>query len=171
MTGERPRLGWKVWGFIIIGILLVAGLGLGIRAALKKRESDRARAYDTVNAVRFLAREIEMASKGGVKLPLCDGTGPDPTGMHALVEAYEKAKLFRNGVIGKFWIDEKEGMFEGQWDDVGFRASIRDGWGRPILYRCPGPVHRRGWDVYSVGPDGEDDHGGGDDILWGEDGR
>ena len=44
-----------------------------------------------------------------------------------------------------------------------------DGWGRRMAYRCPGPVHRNGWDLYSFGPNGKDDDGGGDDILVGED--
>jgi hypothetical protein len=45
----------------------------------------------------------------------------------------------------------------------------RDGWGRPLRYRCPGPIHPRGWDLYSVGPNGIDEHGLGDDILVGAD--
>lgn len=46
---------------------------------------------------------------------------------------------------------------------------VRDAWGRALRLQSPGPVHRAGWDVWSVGPDGIDDHGGGDDILVGED--
>ena len=44
-----------------------------------------------------------------------------------------------------------------------------DAWNRPILYRCPGPVHRHGWDLYSVGPNGLDEQGDGDDLVVGED--
>ncbi len=44
-----------------------------------------------------------------------------------------------------------------------------DGWGNPIRYRCPGPVHRNGWDLWSCGPNGKDDQGTFDDILVGED--
>lgn len=44
-----------------------------------------------------------------------------------------------------------------------------DGWGCPLIYRAPGPVHRRGWDLYSVGPNGIDEQGKGDDVLIGED--
>lgn len=43
----------------------------------------------------------------------------------------------------------------------------KDAWGRPIVYRSPGVVHRSGWDVYSFGPDGADDSGEGDDIVVG----
>jgi hypothetical protein len=45
----------------------------------------------------------------------------------------------------------------------------QDPWGHPIVYRRPGPLHPRGWDIYSFGPDGEDDGGRGDDIVIGED--
>ena len=44
-----------------------------------------------------------------------------------------------------------------------------DAWGNLIRYRCPGPVHKRGWDLWSVGPNGVDEQGQGDDILVGED--
>ena len=44
-----------------------------------------------------------------------------------------------------------------------------DGWGNPVHYRCPGPVHKNGFDVWSCGPNGKDDQGTFDDILVGED--
>jgi hypothetical protein len=44
-----------------------------------------------------------------------------------------------------------------------------DAWGRELVYRCPGPVHKNGWDLYSLGPNGEDDGGVGDDIGVGAD--
>jgi glutaredoxin len=46
---------------------------------------------------------------------------------------------------------------------------VQDAWGNPVIFRQPGPVHRRGFDLYSVGPNGIDEHGGGDDIVVGED--
>ncbi|MEZ0230718.1 MAG: type II secretion system protein GspG [Planctomycetota bacterium] len=51
-----------------------------------------------------------------------------------------------------------------------FETSECDAWGQPFVFRCPGLVHRTGWDLYSVGPDGIDERGGGDDLLVGEDG-
>jgi hypothetical protein len=50
-----------------------------------------------------------------------------------------------------------------------FEPASSDAWGRRIIYRSPGPVHRHGWDLYSVGPNGIDEQGRGDDILIGED--
>jgi hypothetical protein len=46
--------------------------------------------------------------------------------------------------------------------------AARDAWGNPLLCRLPGPVHKNGWDLYSFGPNGVDEHGQRDDILVGE---
>ncbi len=43
-----------------------------------------------------------------------------------------------------------------------------DGWGKPILWRAPGPLHPNGLDVWSCGPDETDENGRGDDIIVGE---
>jgi hypothetical protein len=47
-------------------------------------------------------------------------------------------------------------------------ALISDECG-PIHFRVPGSFHGRGWDAWSVGPNGIDEQGAGDDILIGED--
>jgi len=56
---------------------------------------------------------------------------------------------------------------------VGFTSqenkAIRDSWGNPIYYRCPGPIHKNGFDLISCGPNGVYEEGGGDDIVVGED--
>jgi len=52
---------------------------------------------------------------------------------------------------------------------LGLKPLWLDGWGNPIRYRCPGPIHKHGWDLWSCGPNGRDDHGTFDDILVGED--
>ncbi len=56
---------------------------------------------------------------------------------------------------------------------VGFtseeKGSIGDAWGNPLYYRCPGPIHKNGWDLISCGPNGVYEEGGGDDIVVGED--
>ncbi len=44
-----------------------------------------------------------------------------------------------------------------------------DAWGQPIIYRCPGPIHKNGWDLISCGANGVYEEGGGDDIVVGED--
>jgi hypothetical protein len=49
-----------------------------------------------------------------------------------------------------------------------FRDDM-DGWSHALRYACPGPVHPNGWDVWSIGPNGIDERGRGDDVLIGED--
>ncbi len=49
--------------------------------------------------------------------------------------------------------------------------GIRDGWGHGIRYACPGPVHKKGWDLISAGPNGVFENGCGDDIVVGGDGN
>ncbi|HZU99060.1 MAG TPA: type II secretion system protein GspG [Planctomycetota bacterium] len=51
------------------------------------------------------------------------------------------------------------------------RARFMDLWGHKLRWRCPGRVHPKGWDLYSIGPNGEDEEGAGDDILIGADAR
>ncbi len=48
-------------------------------------------------------------------------------------------------------------------------GAQRDAWNHPIYYRCPGPIHTRGWDLISCGPNGIYEEGQGDDIVVGED--
>jgi hypothetical protein len=42
---------------------------------------------------------------------------------------------------------------------------VRDAWGEPLRFRCPGVVPSAGWDLYSTGPNRADEQGGGDDIV------
>ncbi len=69
--------------------------------------------------------------------------------------------------IGVHFTDYKNGRWTLVW--VGVDAGVKDPWGNHYLYRCPGPVHRHGWDLYSLGPNGVDEQGQGDDIMVGED--
>ncbi|MEZ0227831.1 MAG: hypothetical protein ACAI25_04345 [Planctomycetota bacterium] len=50
------------------------------------------------------------------------------------------------------------------------QSYVVDGWGGRIHLRVPGPVHKRGWDLWSPGPNGVDEEGQGDDVVIGEDG-
>jgi hypothetical protein len=49
------------------------------------------------------------------------------------------------------------------------QQPVLDAWGTPINYRCPGPVHRQGWDFISCGPNRTYEDGERDDIVVGED--
>jgi hypothetical protein len=47
-------------------------------------------------------------------------------------------------------------------DHVG--RTMRDMWGQELRYRCPVAGRPKGYDVYSIGPNGIDEHGAGDDV-------
>ncbi len=51
-------------------------------------------------------------------------------------------------------------QFQRRWPE---RAGLRDHWGRPLVIR-PGKHNPRLLDIYSVGPNGRDEAGDGDDI-------
>jgi hypothetical protein len=46
------------------------------------------------------------------------------------------------------------------WEHLGL-----DYWGNRFIYRFPGEISGRNYDLYSVGPNGVDDGGGGDDVI------
>ena len=52
------------------------------------------------------------------------------------------------------------------FDNVG--GTIRDSWGRELVFRCPSKRTEAIFDLYSVGPNGVDEGGGGDDITCGD---
>jgi hypothetical protein len=79
--------------------------------------------------------------------PPCDGKDPaDFTGQSAII-----AFVASVGVT--------------QWPPE--RDTFRDYWGNPIVYRSPSPLDgsQGSWVLYSFGPNGIDDHGGGDDVV------
>lgn len=51
-------------------------------------------------------------------------------------------------------------------DNRGFLKQFYDAWDRPFQYRCPGRLRECSFDLYSVGPNGLDDRGEGDDISY-----
>ncbi len=43
-------------------------------------------------------------------------------------------------------------------------ALVTDGWGQPLVYRYPAEFGSEAFDLYSIGANGIDEHGGGDDV-------
>src|SRR5262249_52126724 len=58
-------------------------------------------------------------------------------------------------------IDERNVPRNTEW------VTQLDGWGHPVIYACPGPIHRFGFDLISCGPNGLYEAGAGDDIVRG----
>jgi hypothetical protein len=138
--------------------------------------------------LRALVHALEEVRAQGVALPRVSATPEDPTGMNALAEGIRAgfwSQVAQRDVVESWWYQFHSPRAWGGAKFVGFdrswyhpvggreikaeHGSTLDAWGRPALYRCPGPVHRSGWDVYSLGPDGKDDGGQGDDVLLGSD--
>jgi len=47
-------------------------------------------------------------------------------------------------------------------------SLIADSWGRPVIYRFPSPNERELFQLYSMGPNGLDEGGEGDDVTCGK---
>lgn len=50
-----------------------------------------------------------------------------------------------------------------QWQGPYFSGQPSDAWGHHLQYRCPGLRSPESYDLWSVGPDGQD---GTDDDIW-----
>ncbi len=146
--GEPRALGWKGSFLVGCGIGVVLLLLVGFVVALQAKKVETAKREQTLRALLDDANGLRAVFWG--RPPLADGSGADWTGMKTLSMKALGMKTL-TGVSERF-----------EWELV-------DGWGNPIRYRCPGPVHRHGWDLWSCGPNGKDDQGTFDDILVGED--
>lgn len=49
-------------------------------------------------------------------------------------------------------------------ENLGVWHPFFDGWRQPFKYRCPGKHNPLSFDLYSIGPNGKDEQGEGDDI-------
>ena len=104
-----------------------------------------------VGTTRALIQSIDLA----IKL-YRDATGQVPVTEGETTWFYHLATDTRHG--GPF-------VELGAEQTVGEGTSILpvDGWGHPLVYRCPGQFGD--FDVYSIGADGVDDEGEGDDVT------
>ena len=156
-VSERPPLLAKAKLAIAAGVLLALCLAILASVALRLRAIEKNRKRLTVEALYKLRAELPGWDDHGLKIndatPKAHGDESDPTGQRALND------WFLTKVLHRFY----------RPPGLPSESIVVDGWGHPILYRCPGPVHGHGWDLYSVGANGIDERGGGDDILIGED--
>ena len=51
------------------------------------------------------------------------------------------------------------------WNGPYLEKKLLDPWDNPYIYLCPGKHNKDSYDLYSCGPDGEDDLGEDDDIA------
>ena len=121
--------------------------------------------------ISWLVRSHEARSH--LPPPRADGLGEDWTGMHALADAITAAwPPPLPGSPRKYFMEVTPDALVETTTPPSKQRIVHetiDGWGNPIRYRCPGVVHKHGWDAYSCGPNGKDDQGTFDDLVVGED--
>ncbi|HLK16972.1 MAG TPA: hypothetical protein VKT78_19360 [Fimbriimonadaceae bacterium] len=168
-VAEPRKLGLGGKALVALMVAATAGLGVGLWAAMRaKRIEDEKRLLSTTLLTRTGGelRPVGMFGQKGYCYPpeRADGSGADPTGQHALF-THMPQTWSHPSVPG----DEFTCPVCVYTRDVEFGGLMRDAWGNPIYYRCPGPIHNNGWDLISCGPNGVFENGGGDDIVVGED--
>jgi hypothetical protein len=157
VTRERRRLGPLGKVMLGIGVVLAVGLVAGSAVVVvlqrKRERKDRALTAEALHRVSDYISGLAEQHKAGDdwRRPLFFGRHTDDLGTATSDHA---------------WAVTPED-FEKQPDAR--TEVVLDAWGRPIRTQIPGPVHRHGWDIWSCGPNGIDEQGGGDDILVGED--
>ena len=151
----------------MVPLALAGAAELYRRTLESERESRRIDA--TWQNLRFLAAIPSEYAKHASQPPRfgdADAT-PEEQGLRALVLGLPVEYGWLNHTYHPYeWVEGKRPFIKPQGSG-GF--AVVDAWGRPYRYRCPGPVHKHGWDIYSLGPDGMDDQGEGDDLIIGGD--
>jgi len=131
----------------------------------------------TVSAVRVAARALLLAASA-VAMSCSHGSDTAEDTKQGWARAYIRViveALTRFHADTGRWPTTQEGLEVLVIDEkniVGWngpyinRAKVPiDRWGRPFLYRSPAAAKARPYELYSMGPNGLDDGGGGDDIT------
>jgi len=90
--------------------------------------------------------------------------GTDPTGLDAIYDAFRPYMFSKKDFRKSLAPSQQRAVATLEVD-----PPAVDAWGNSIYYRCPGPIHKNGFDLISCGPNGVYEEGGGDDIVVGED--
>lgn len=142
--------------FTLMEVLLVAGI-LALLAAFalpsligKAEEARKKLAVAAVEANGSIAKALDSYKYDMGKYPDTD------EGLQVLFQKKSSNK------------DER---FNGPYMNGTYEKNCKDPWGNPYEYRSPGEFNEDGYDLWSRGPNGEDDGGkeGSDDIKnWSE---
>jgi len=147
--GAFARLVVCIAALVAVGLVVATAAALALRDRRLKREATSA----SLNAIAFALRNTHG-------LP-SSATSEDRDRMEALTSAALAAHR-----SNEWHTREEHYALLNRFLSGDPRA--RDVWGHPIRFQAPGPIHSK-WDLWSVGPNGIDELGGGDDILVGED--
>ncbi len=136
--------------FTLIEVLLVAGI-LALLAAFAIP-----RLFSQAEEARIKLAQAAVGRNG----PIGKALGSYKWHMGAYPDTDEGlAALFQ----AKDSVDDER--YKGPYLEGTFE-ELTDPWGKPFEYRSPGEVNEDGFDLWSIGPDGNDDSGkeGSDDI-------
>ncbi len=142
-------------GFTLMEILLVVGI-LALLAAFVVPNLITAG-----DQAKIGLAETAIGGNGPIATALLrfrNDVGRFPESDEGLAALYEKPRSIDEDREGEIW---KGPYLEGRPED------LRDPWKREFRYKCPGDVNDKGYDLWSLGPDGKD--GTEDDIKnWRE---
>ncbi len=142
---------WKRFALVVFGLVDVAIITV-LCMVLPERLRERRKEQDTRARLQHYASMLHDEREGYLGSPWMDPRGRQGSFMFG-------QPILANAPQPEPPVDDK---------DMPHYTSL-DAWGRELRFAFPGPVHRRGWDMWSVGANGVDERGEGDDILVGED--
>ncbi len=145
---------------LALGVVVLLALGAGFGHALAARRDAAEKRRRTLETLGKLAWLIQHRDLGDTTVdsppPRAAGSREDPTGMLAVHEYL---------MGGHYLLESEPETIASEF----LRGELADdAWGRPIRYRSPG--RRERWEFSSLGADGEDDEGEGDDLVVGPSG-
>lgn len=134
--------------FTLMEVLLVAGI-LALLAAFAVPKL-----FETATAAKIDLARAAVGPAG----PICSALERYKYDMGRYPETDEGIDLL---LRAKDEVDDER--YKGPYLN---NTRLEDPWNKPFEYRSPGDVHEDGFDLWSRGPDGEDDGGkeGSDDI-------
>lgn len=141
-------------GFTLVELLIVIAI-LGILMSLVTAGAQSARKRASVAKAKSTIAGLETA----IAMYHGDMGAYPPTGNAALVEA----------IAGESDDPDWQGPYMEFKEDELSGGELLDSWGQPYVYvsvNGGAPSHRtRSYDLYSLGPNGQDDDGTGDDVV------
>ncbi len=162
---EPRKLGLGCKALVAGMVVLTVGLGVGAGVVTSPH---RRRRGETTEVLSRMAVDLRA---GGVLSPPPPSFGTDGQGS-LRTRARRELGNWENSIVqrGEVYEATRKQVCERLVFYFGepLGPPIRDAWGNPIYYRCPGPIHKNGFDLISCGPNGVYEEGNGDDIVVGE---
>jgi hypothetical protein len=149
----------------IAALVAVALIGAVVVLGIGRRRQARADLHGVVDTFAFetTLREYLKSAQKDVGLPSAE----EGASLELLERYFKEKRLAFPFIVDPATRSELE---RGRHSlPFYLRVSANDAWGHPFVFRRPGRLHPKGWEIVSFGPNGEDDGGQGDDIVVGAD--